>query len=65
MRSHIVWREEQSNFYKDVKMGAKKEREGWSFSRFWHSGPQQESARRAISSMVERALHNCVVVLGL
>lgn len=49
-------------------MGAqnKKEREGWGFSRFWHSGPPTgRPTRRAISSVVERAPDNCVVVPGL
>ena len=46
--------------------GRKKEREGWGFSRFWHSGaPHWGPARRAISSAVERAPDNCVVVPGL
>uniref|UniRef100_A0A8S0X3Y5 Uncharacterized protein n=1 Tax=Spirodela intermedia TaxID=51605 RepID=A0A8S0X3Y5_SPIIN len=42
------------------------EREGWGFSRFWHSRPPTgRPARRAISSVVERAPDNCVVVPGL
>ncbi|CAA6675653.1 unnamed protein product [Spirodela intermedia] len=46
--------------------GRKKEREGWGFSRFWHSRPPTgRPARRAISSVVERAPDNCVVVPGL
>uniref|UniRef100_M4FJ62 Uncharacterized protein ycf68 n=1 Tax=Brassica campestris TaxID=3711 RepID=M4FJ62_BRACM len=39
---------------------------GWSFSRFWRSRPPfGRPARRAISSVVERAPDNCVVVPGL
>ncbi|RWR98250.1 ycf68 protein [Cinnamomum micranthum f. kanehirae] len=45
--------------------GRKKEREGWAFSRFWHSGPPRGGPARAISSVVERAPDNCVVVPGL
>ncbi|KAH0854180.1 LOW QUALITY PROTEIN: hypothetical protein HID58_090141, partial [Brassica napus] len=47
--------------------GRKKEREGWGFSRFWLgiAGPSRRPARRAISSVVERAPDNCVVVPGL
>lgn len=45
--------------------GRKKEREGWAFSRFWHSRPPRGRPARAISSVVERAPDNCVVVPGL
>lgn len=51
-------------------MGAKKgKREGWGFSRlFGIEGRllrRRRPARRAISSVVERAPDNCVVVPGL
>jgi hypothetical protein len=50
-----------------TRVGRKKERERWGFSRFWHSErvPGGGTARRAISSVVERAPDNCVVVPGL
>lgn len=44
-------------------MGAQKGKRGMGFLS-WHSGPPWE-ARRAISSVVERAPDNCVVVPGL
>ena len=45
-------------------MGARKERNGFSLA-FGIAGPGGRRARRAISSVVERAPDNCVVVPGL